>query len=78
MAGPCIELVERARAAGQPAEIVSYPGAYHEFDAPGMPLHELHDIPSTKSGTATVGTDPAARADAIKRVPLILDAALKH
>jgi hypothetical protein len=43
-----------------------------------MPLHELHDIPSTKSGTATVGTHPAARADAIKRVPLILDAALKH
>jgi dienelactone hydrolase len=77
LAGPCIELVQRARAAGEPAEIVLYPGAYHEFDAPGMPLHDLQNIPSTKSHTATVGTDPAGRADAFKRVPLLLDAALK-
>ena len=78
LAGPCTELVQRARAAGEPADIVLYPGAYHEFDAPGMPLHELQNIPSTKSHTATVGTDPAGRADAFKRVPLILDAALKR
>jgi len=78
IASSCIELVQRARAAGEPVEIVLYPGAYHEFDAPDMPLHVLQNIPSTHSHTATVGTDPAGRADAFKRVPQIFEAALKH
>lgn len=75
-AAPCVELVKRSRAEGQSVEIVLYPGAFHDFDAPNMPIHQLTHIPSTPSGSATVGTDPAARADAIKRVPEILAAAL--
>jgi dienelactone hydrolase len=78
LAGPCVELVQRARAAGDPVEIVLYPGAYHDFDAPDMPLHVMQNIPSTRSHTATLGTDPAGRADALKRVPQIFEAALKH
>jgi dienelactone hydrolase len=75
-AAPCVELVKRSRAEGQPVEIVLYPGAFHDFDAPNLAIHQLSHIPSTPSGSATVGTDPAARADAIKRVPEILAAAL--
>jgi dienelactone hydrolase len=57
-------------------EIVAYPGAFHGFDAPDMAVRVRHNIAGTRSGTATVGTDPTARADAIQRVPAYLAARL--
>jgi dienelactone hydrolase len=68
-AAPCQDLIERARSRGAPVDLVVYPGAYHDFDAPNLPRRVLKNIATTASGTATTGTDPAARADAVKRVP---------
>ena len=72
-AAPCVALVEGARARGAPIAIKVYPGAHHSFDAPSMPIRyrpEVRNHSKTTDGCsgATVGTDPAARADAISEV----------
>jgi dienelactone hydrolase len=66
--GPCRALAERA---GPVVTYVGYPGAYHGFDAPGARVRLRTGLAFTVrgDGTAHVGTDPAARADAIARVP---------
>ena len=79
-AAPCMALVERARAAGAPIAIKVYPGAHHSFDAPATPVRyrpevRNHNKPGGCCG-ATVGTDPAARADAIVEVTGFLAARL--
>jgi dienelactone hydrolase len=74
-AAPCKALVEQARAGGNRlVSIVTYPGAYHDFDHPSLRVHANDGLAYTgsRSGTAHTGTDPAARADAIKRVPEFL------
>jgi dienelactone hydrolase len=76
-APPCVALVKAAAGRGAPASIVVYPGAYHDFDAPGVALRVRQNVASTRSNTATVGTDLDARADALVRVPALLDEALK-
>ncbi|HEY3065395.1 MAG TPA: dienelactone hydrolase family protein [Methylomirabilota bacterium] len=68
-APPCVDLAERARAQGDPVAIVTYPNAFHDFDAPNIPLRTRTGLATVPGGSATVGTDPDARADAIKRVP---------
>lgn len=75
-ASACRALAERAGKAGDLVEFVAYPGAPHGFDGPNQPKTTRHGV-FTPSGTATVGTDPQARADAIRRVPGILARALK-
>ena len=75
-AAPCVDLAARAKHAGPAVEVVTYPGAFHYFDAPDVPLRVRQNIASTKSGTATIGTDPVARADTIQRVPAYLAARL--
>jgi dienelactone hydrolase len=65
---PCRELVQRARAHRRPVDLVTYPNAFHSFDAPNSPVRVRRDV-ATPSGTATVGTDAPARADALLRVP---------
>ena len=79
-AAPCLALVERAQAAGAPIAIKVYPGAHHAFDAPSTPIRyrpevKNHNRVDGDSG-ATVGTDPAARADAIAEVTGFLAAHL--
>ncbi len=79
-AAPCMALVERARAAGAPIAIKVYPDAHHAFDAPSTPIRyrpevKNHNKQDGDSG-ATVGTDPAARADAIAEVARFLAAEL--
>jgi dienelactone hydrolase len=79
----CRQLAERARAAGDRVEFTAYPDAPHGFDAPNQPRRTRTGV-FTPSGAATVGTEPAARADALRRVrrswrrlwaaPLIVDA----
>lgn len=70
-AAPCQEMVAAARSRGAPVEIVTYPAAYHDFDVPNEPVRQSQGLAfsGNGSGMAHHGTDPAARADAIKRVP---------
>ncbi len=63
----------------EPVRYVEYPGAYHDFDAPNVPIRVRTGLAMTanKSGQAHVGTDPAARAAAIDKVMRLLSAAFK-
>ena len=73
-AEPCRALAAAAKAAHEPVSITVYPGAYHDFDHPGLAVRTKDDLAYTAdgSGTAHTGTDPAARADALTRVPEFL------
>ena len=53
-----------------------YPGALHDFDHPRLEVKERDNIAYSASGTgkATVGTNMAAREDALKRVKAFLTA----
>ncbi len=75
-AAPCQGLVSAAVSRGEPVELHLYPGAYHDFDAPDMRVHERTGLARAPTGRAHVGTNPAARADALKRVPEFLHAKL--
>jgi len=70
-AAPCSDLIAAAKSSGANVDIVTYPGAYHDFDHPNLPVHIIEGLAFTASGTGQVhtGTNPAARADAIARVP---------
>jgi dienelactone hydrolase len=69
--GPCRELAQRAG-----FTFIEYPGAYHGFDAPNSKVRIRKGLGSVKAGEAHVGTDPEARAAAIKEVMGTLAAAL--
>jgi dienelactone hydrolase len=71
---PCDYLAKSARARGEPVELVLYPGALHDFDHPRLEVKERTDIAYSATGTgkAMVGTNPAAREDAIMRVKAFL------
>ncbi len=74
-AAPCRQLVKATNDAGKQAVIVTYPGAAHDFDHPNLKLTKRTGLAFTgdNSGEAFVGTDPAARDDAIRRVPAFLE-----
>lgn len=75
---PCVRLAETQAAAGHPVQHILYPNAYHGFDAPSGELHLRTDIQTVGGKTsAHVGPDPAARADALQRVPEFLATHLK-
>ena len=63
-----------ARAGGEPVSITVYPDAYHDFDHPNLPLHAIDGLAFTahSDGHAHTGTNPAARQDALSRVPAFL------
>lgn len=69
-AAPCERYVAAAQAAGGHADLVVYPGAYHDFDHPDLPVRVRRGLAQTLEGKgeAHIGTDPAARQDAIRRV----------
>jgi len=75
-AAPCSYLVKAARARGEPAELVLYPGVLHDFDHPRLEVRERDNIAYSANGTGkvTVGTNMAAREDALKRVKAFLSA----
>lgn len=54
--------------------LVTYPGAYHDFDVPDHPVAEQSGLATPPSGTgrAHTGTNDAARQDALRRVPAFL------
>jgi dienelactone hydrolase len=70
-ASVCEQMVASARGRSAQAEIVVYPGAYAEFDHPNKPVSQVTGLAFSAdgSGRAHLGTNPAARADAIRRVP---------
>jgi dienelactone hydrolase len=70
-ASACQQMVASARGRSAQTQIVVYPGAYSEFDHPNKPVGQLTGLAfsADNSGRAHSGTNPAARADAIKRVP---------
>jgi len=70
--GPCKEFVARAAARGSDVRIHVYPGAYHDFDWPGLPVRARPENRTASGVVPTVGMDPAARADALARVPEFL------
>jgi dienelactone hydrolase len=71
-AAPCKELLDGAAARGAKVEMQIYPGAYHDFDWPNMPRHESPNFRTAAGVVPIQGTDPAARQDALSRVPAFL------
>ncbi|MFT3734555.1 MAG: dienelactone hydrolase family protein [Rhodocyclaceae bacterium] len=70
-AAPCVALTNTARALGATMQIHTYPGAYHDFDNPGLSKLRLRkDVPNGVNPGQGVhtGPDPEAREDAKKRV----------
>jgi dienelactone hydrolase len=55
-----------------------YPGAYHDFDWPNMLVHTLPAYRTSAGVLPVAGTDPAARADALARVPEFLAKRLRE
>ena len=66
---PCRTFLDGAIARGNAIEVLVYPGAYHGFDVPNNPRRELPEYRTRAGVVPIVGTDPAARADALQRVP---------
>ena len=71
-AAPCRAMIEGAAAAGAPAAIHLYPGAVHDFDWPGAARRALPAYRTAEGVVPEVGMDPAAREDALRRVPAFL------
>jgi dienelactone hydrolase len=69
-ASSCEQMVAGARGRTARTSIVVYPGAYHEFDRLDSPVRALSGLAFSADGTghAHVGTNAAARSDALKRV----------
>ena len=67
----CQQMVAGARGRSARVEIHVYPGAHHDFDHPNRPLQTRTGLAFSVDGSGRVhtGTNPAARADALKRVP---------
>jgi dienelactone hydrolase len=70
--GPCRNLVEAATKRGENVTLQLYPGAYHAFDSPKPGVRVRTGLATPPGGTAHSGQNPAARADAIVRVPAFL------
>ncbi len=70
-AAACQQMVAGSRGRSARVAIHVYPGAHHDFDHPNRPLQVRTGLAFSVDGTGRVhsGTNPAARADAIKRVP---------
>jgi dienelactone hydrolase len=71
LATSCEQMIAGARGRSAGAQIMVYPGAYHDFDRDKLALQERTGIANTASpnGRVHIGTNAAARADAFNRVP---------
>lgn len=72
-AAPCEALAGRTPSL---VHLVTYPGAFHDFDVPDTPVRERTGLAFTahNNGIAHAGTNPAARDDALIRVTAFLEA----
>jgi dienelactone hydrolase len=70
-ANPCGAFLRGAQSRGSPVAFQIYPGAYHSFDAPNMPLHTVERY--RRNDWAPIeGTNEDARTDAHSRVAQFL------
>ena len=72
---PCIRMIGEARAAGAPAEIEGYEGAYHAFDHPNLKLRTrtTRNAAWRKSEREVhIGSHPQAREASIRRLRAFL------
>jgi dienelactone hydrolase len=69
---PCKTFLDGAARRGAAIETQIYPGAYHAFDAPNQYRLELPAYRTRAGVVPIIGTDPAARQDALARVPAFL------
>jgi dienelactone hydrolase len=69
---PCKELLDAAAARGSRIELQVYPGAYHGFDRANSPIRKYPEYRTATGVVPIQGTDPAARQDALTRVPAFL------
>ena len=79
-AAPCKALAEAVAARGEPMQIVIYPGAYHDFDHPGLRGKRVRrEVPNgVRPGEGvTTAPDPVAREDAKRRVRDFLQRVLR-
>jgi dienelactone hydrolase len=69
-ASVCQQMVAGAHDRTARVQIIVYPGALHEFDRANSPIRLRTGVVNTPdpSGRVHSGTNPAARADALKRV----------
>lgn len=67
----CEHMVAGAKGRSARIDIMVYPGAFHDFDHPNRPLQERtgYAVSADGSGRIHTGTNAAARADSLKRVP---------
>lgn len=74
---PCAALAEKAGA--QAIKLNVYPDSYHEFDAPGMPVHVRLDVPNPQhpGQGVTSGGNSEARVQAYRDMFRFLEAELK-
>lgn len=77
-AAPCLAFVSGAAARGAAVWMKRYEGAVHDFDWPGMAVQERPEFRTASGAVPVLGMDPAARADALERVPEFLDRYLKE
>ncbi len=68
----CPGFAEAAAKRGEDVTLHMYPGAYHAFDSPTPGVRVQTGLATAPGGTAHVGQNPEARADAIVRVPAFL------
>ncbi|MHB2167018.1 dienelactone hydrolase family protein [Alsobacter sp. R-9] len=69
----CEQVVNKARAAGADASITVFPGAHHDFDWPDRPVMVMRGvIVANRTMDVFSGTNTAARAEALTRVPAFL------
>lgn len=73
---PCAAFLEAAKARGNAVDLVTYPNAVHGFDSPNTPRTELPQYREADGRIPVIGTDKAARADAMARVMSFLGANL--
>ncbi|WP_170836169.1 dienelactone hydrolase family protein [Pandoraea sp. ISTKB] len=72
-AAPCDAFVKDVTAKGAPITFHIYPGAYHDFDTPNLPVRERPEFTNPKTHVVPItGTQPEAREDAIERVTAFL------
>ncbi|WP_322881150.1 dienelactone hydrolase family protein [Pandoraea sputorum] len=75
-AAPCDAFVKDVTAQGAPITFHIYPGAYHDFDYPNLPVRSRPEFTHPKTHIVPItGTQPEARDDAINRVTEFLGAA---
>jgi dienelactone hydrolase len=65
----CRQMIDGARGRSALTRIVVYPGAYHDFDRPNLPLHAVAGtVDAALPERGHLGSDPDARADSQKLV----------